>query len=337
MKRIAAILLLCCCLLSGIACAEVEYQGLTFSEHATEIDLGMTVVKDFDAFAAFLCRFDRLEQVNMWENRMTPEQCEFLAERFPQIRWGWTMVLQGKDHKHLIRTDYTSWSTLHNNQSSHHRSEDFRILKYCWNLMALDVGHNSVTDLDFLTDLPNLRVLILACNEVTDITPLASLHYLEYAELFKNRISDLTPLSGLDHLLDLNLCFNAINDWAPVSGLSQLQRLWIYCGNQFAKGVSGDRTRAIKTAALSLRESLPNTEVDYTHYSTAGSWRFLNAKKMHPHYQAIVATFGENHLKPKYEYVPFEDSFPLTEAAPRPTAEPGPQTVRDTPADTAIP
>ena len=103
----------------------------------------------------------------------------------------------------ILRLEANKPATLHNDTSAKHNSEDFSVLKYCWNLMALDVGHNNVTNLDFLYDLPNLRILIVACNTIEDITPIASLKHLEYLELFKNRILDISPLEGLDHLMDL--------------------------------------------------------------------------------------------------------------------------------------
>ena len=168
-----------------------------------------------------------LRQVDMWQNRMTSGQCDMLAARYPGMRWGWTMVIKNWNHEHLIRTDATSWSTLHNNKSAKHSSEDLSVLKYCWNLMALDVGHNKIDSLEFLYDLPNLRVLILACNAVTDITPIATLQHLEYAELFNNKITDITPLKDLPHLMDLNLGFNRIADLSPLENIKTLQRLWL--------------------------------------------------------------------------------------------------------------
>ena len=302
--RVFCIAAVLCTLLAVGAAADVSYHGVSYREDAAYIDLGGTVVKDYAEFEAFLDQFPNLRQVDMWETQIPRAMCDRLAARYPDMKWGWTMVLQGKDHKHLIRTDYTAWSTLHNNQSSHHTSEDFGILKYCWNLMALDVGHNSVTDLDFLYDLPNLRVLIVACNKVTDLTPVASLKYLEYAELFNNAITDISCLAELPHILDLNICFNKINDWSALENLTTLTRLWIYSSQK--------RNQEPPREVVSrLKAALPDTYVDSTHYSTAGAWRYLTEKKMHPHYAAIVATFGENHLKPKYEYVPFEDSFPM--------------------------
>ena len=326
------VLLLLLLALSGCALAETapaadttaEFNGMSFPLDAEYISLGDTVVQDFDAFEAFLDRFTGLKQVDMWETKMPAAMCDRLAARYPGMKWGWTMVLQGKDHQHLIRTDYTSWSTLHNNTTSHHNSEDFSILRYCWNLMALDVGHNSVTDLEFLRDLPNLRVLIVACNQVTDISPLADLKNLEYAELFKNKIKDLSPLSGLDHLLDLNICFNFVEDYDPLQNLKSLKRLWIYSSRVPNQSPPDNIVRFLK-------ESLPDTQVDSTHYSTAGTWRFLYGNTRHPHYDAIVRMFGEDHLHPHYEYIPFEDSFPLTEEAPAAAPEASAEEPAETP------
>ena len=329
--RIVLISLLLLLLFSLPAEAEVSYAGKSWPENADYIDLGDTVVTDFGEFTAFLDQLPGLRQVDMWKNRMTAEQCDMLASRYPGIRWGWTMVIRGGRHEHLVRTDYTAWSTLHNNKSARHTSEDFAVLKYCWNLLALDIGHNQVTTLDFLYDLPELRVLILGCNQVTDITPLASLKHLEYAELFDNKIRDVSPLRDLPHLLDLNLCFNRISDLKPVENLKTLQRLWIYSLQKVNVAPEGEWID-------SLRAALPNTHIDTTHYSTNGGWRYLGEDRLHPHYEAIIAMFGRDHLHPKTEYVPFEESQPLPgeerpETTPIPTeAEvplPEPRTPQD--------
>lgn len=287
------------------ALAEVSYEEHVFDETAEFIDLDDLVVKDFESFAAFLEQFPNLKQVDMWKNRMTKEQCDFLAGKFPDMRWGWTMVIKKGKCNHLVRTDFTSWSTLHNNKSPHHSSEDFSVLKYCWNLMALDVGHNGVTDLNFLYDLPNLRVLIIACNQVEDITPIASLKKLEYAELFNNRIRDITPLTGLPHLMDLNICFNKIQDLSPILTLPSLKRLWLYSHRARDTVATGEQVDTIRAA-------FPEAKIDINHYSTNGEWRYLDGypRQMDPHYAVILQIFGVNHLHPKTEYMPFKDSFP---------------------------
>lgn len=304
---LAMLLALGLCLSAGAETAgDVQWQGLTFAADAEAIDLGEIRVTDFAAFADMLAQLPKLKKVDMFATPVTKAEIETLAARFPEMDWGWTMVIRCTDGNHEIRTDQTAFSTLHNNKSPHHKSEDFSILRYCRHLFALDVGHNSVTSLDFLEDLPELRVLIVACNEVTDISPLAGLKHLEYAEIFKNKITDITPVTGLTSLLDLNVCFNRIQDISPLKGMTWLKRLWMFSAQVYNQGYSAEVTNEFKKA-------LPDTEVDTTHYSTTGTWRYLgNEEHKHPHYAAIVASFGDTHLRPKKAYVPFEDSHPFT-------------------------
>ena len=280
-----------------------EFGGVSYPLDAEYISLEKTVVTDFDAFEAFLDQFPQLRQVDMWETQIRADMCDRLAARYPEMKWGWTMVLQGMGHKHLIRTDYTSWSTLHDNSTTHHYSEDFSILRYCWNLLALDIGHNSVTDLSFLNDLPDLRVLIVACNQISDISPIAGLKNLEYLELFKNKIRDLSPLAGLDHLIDLNICFNNVEDYSPIYGLTGLKRLWIYSSRKINQSPPDEEVSKLKAA-------LPDTQIDSIHYSTMGTWRYLRDNIRHPHYDVILRMFGEDYQHPHYNYIPFEDSWP---------------------------
>ena len=288
-----ACLLLCMLLLACGAAAEkmAQLQGLTVPLDTERIDFGRTKVQDYDALKGFLFSLPALRHVDMYATPISGAQADELAELFPGITFGWTLRIRCKDHNHDIRTDATAFSTLHNKRSPKHTSDDFRILKYCKNLLALDIGHNRVTDLDFLYDLPNLRVLILAINEITDITPLASLHDLEYAEIFKNRITDLRPLVNLSKLVDLNIGFNSISDWSPLCGMRGLERLWVYSSSVY--GVGG--RRALTDQVVSdLRRNLPDTTIDSTHYPTAGGWRD------HPRYGVIAQMFKTG------VYIPFD-------------------------------
>ena len=328
-KLIGLLALAIALLLAGAACAEITFEGVTVSEDAVYVDFGETAVSDLDGLADFLAQLPNVRQVDMYANRMTRAECDALAGRFPEIRWGWTLVIQARDHRHLVRTDATAFSTLHNNRSTQHTSEDFEILRYCWNLKALDIGHNSVTDIEWIRDLPDLRVLILACNRIEDISPLADLHMLEYAELFKNRIEDLTPLMGLTHLLDLNICFNRVHDWEPLMGMTWLKRLWCYRSGWYwvHNEIPRDVVRALKAA-------LPDTEVDSSHYSTAGTWRYINSRRMHPHYEVITHIFGADSRHPGTGYEPFADSWP-DEAEPE--TAPAEEILPDAPAEEPAP
>lgn len=290
---LALVILLILAVLPVADAETVTFGAFSADSEATALDLGDVIVKDYNEFCRFLDQFPNLEKVDMFATKIRAKEINVLAERYPNVEFGWTMVIVSKDHKHTVRTDATAFSTLHNNKSTKHSSSDFAILKYCKNLKALDIGHNNVKDLTFLEDLPELRLLILACNAIDDITPIASLKHLEYAELFKNNITDITPLSGLTSMLDLNICFNRIKDWTPIYSLQKLGRLWIYNSNNYS-----DDKPVPKDVVAGLKEALPSTYIDSTHYSTMGGWR------EHPHYDIIYEVFKTG------VYMPFEESEP---------------------------
>lgn len=320
MKRLTALLLVVMMgmtlLPAALAEETVSFLGLQIPVTAETVDLGKNVVSDYTALCAFLDQLPNLKQLDMFETKISRTNIEMLAERYPQVKFGWTMRVGD----HLVRTDATAFSTLHNNQSQEHTSADFSVLKYCTELLALDIGHNQVTDISFLSDMTQLRVLIIACNKVEDISPLANLTNLEYLEVFKNKIRDISPLENLTNLIDLNICFNYVKDWTPLENLTQLERLWVYNSNNYMETdpISKDVVRTLKAA-------LPNTYLDSTSYSTNGGWR------EHERYQIVYNMFKSG------TYMPFDQSPPVGEtAAPAATPATDPS-VTATPSPTPSP
>lgn len=226
---VTAVLALLMMIPAVLAEETASFMTLTVPTTAQEIDLGQNVVTDYDALCRFLDELPDVRKVDMFATKISRKDIEMLAARYPQVKFGWTMRVGD----HLVRTDATAFSTLHNNQSATHTSAELSVLKYCTEMLALDIGHNQATDISFLAEMPQLRVLIIACNKVEDISPLANLTNLEYLEVFKNKIRDISPLSGLTNLIDLNICFNYVKDWTPLENLTQLERLWVYNSNNY--------------------------------------------------------------------------------------------------------
>lgn len=284
MKKLLTLLLLL--VLTGSAGAEPLTFQKTFTadSQAESIDFGDIQVKSIDQLVDYLAQFPNLKRVDMFATRIHPASIDKLAETFPQVEFGWTMRIGD----HWVRTDQTAFSTLHGNSSPQHDEDDFRYLKYCRNLLALDIGHNAVKDVSFLYDLPKLKVLILACNQIEDITPVGSLTDLQYLELFKNEINDVSALAACTELIDLNICFNRITDWSAIQGLPKLERLWLYNSNNWSTS-----DPVPKEAIAALQAALPQCQIDSTSYSTLGGWRD------HKRYYVVYNMF-------KYsEYVPF--------------------------------
>ena len=260
----------------------ISVYGVKVSTQDTYLDLYIKNVTSLDELMDYIDCLPNIREVDLYSTKVPEAYLTVFEERHPKIQFNWLLVLANHYH---IRTNVTAFSTLKNGSPPLLKSEQFAPLKYLKDLQALDLGHNAITDLSFLYDLPKLKVLILAVNKITDITPIASLKDLEYLELFMNDITDLTPLQGLDKLIDLNLCINDIEDITPLEGLTGLQRLWI-SRNKDITDESKER----------LQASLPNTEINFTaRMSTGEGWR-----GSHPRYKLIRKIFYRR------VYFPFE-------------------------------
>ena len=259
----------------------VTLYGVTFPGDATTIDFGNVTFKDVSELMEGLSLFPNLEYALMYDSAIAREDMDALAEAFPHLRWGWTLKLGS----HKVRTDITAFSSLHSYNGTRYTSAYYSALKYCWQLQALDLGHNKLTSIHFVGELTQLRVLILADNQISDITPLQNLRQLEYVELFMNRISDITPLAHMDNLMDLNLCFNArLSDINTVLTLPKLERLW------------ASHCKLSKEYQDALAEKLPDVKIVYSSRgSTAAGWR------EHPRYHII------NEMFHNWEYIPFTE------------------------------
>lgn len=283
LASVLLVLLFC----AGASAETIAYGKNTYDLDADYIDLGSKFISNFEEFYDFLDQFHHLRKVDMFTTRVTKERIEEMTARFPDIEFGWTIHFA----EHTFRTDLTAYSTLHVAKAKKHGDEYISLVRYCKNLRALDFGHNAVTDLSFLYDLPELRILIISVNQVEDITPIASLKHLEYLEMFTNNVHDLTPLSGLTNLLDLNISWNYIEDLTPILGLKKLERLWT------CRAVNRDNlTNLSKEQIAMLQEALPGIDIFNGENPTGGTWR------QHPRYMVIKRMFRTG------VYEPFEES-----------------------------
>lgn len=259
----------------------VTLYGLTFPGDATTIDFEGVTIQDVTELKEGLSLFPRLEYALMYDSPIAREDMDELAALYPDLRWGWTLRLGS----HRVRTDTTAFSSLHSYNGTRYTSGYYSVLKYCWQLKALDLGHNKLTTIDFVGELTDLRVLILADNQISDITPLQNLKHLEYVELFMNKIKDISPLEGMEDMLDLNLCFNSrLTNIDAVTTMPRLERLWAaHC-------------KLSKDYQDELAAKLPHTKVVYSaRGSTAAGWR------EHPRYDII------NEMFHSWIYIPFTE------------------------------
>lgn len=272
---------------------EVGLGGASIDGDATELnvdELGISAKTKLNDIRRALACLPKVRRVTMYSLIYPKDQMEALLADFPDVRFDWSVhwyVCPGRITD--LRTDATAFSTLKGRQEPRYTADKLMpYLRYTPDLLAIDVGHNNVSDLSFLLNWPGLRRLICIDSKtpVTDISPLAELPDLEYVELFMQGITDISPLANHTKLLDLNLCHNKIEDFSPLYTCTSLERLYI----SYNPGLSDE-------AIAALQAALPDCRIETKVYgSTDAGWR------EHPRYDVMYKSFQDS------VYYPFEDA-----------------------------
>jgi len=135
-------------------------------------------------------------------------------------------------------------------------------LRYCTDLVCLDLGHMRMVDISFLNYMPKMQYLILGDTPVRDFTPIKGLTEMIYLEIFNCRFADHSLLLGMTKLEDLNIGFTPAYDVETLKQMTWLERLWLP-----AVPISAGTYNSLVAA-------LPNTQVvKYVSHSTDGNWR----------------------------------------------------------------
>ncbi len=244
--------------------------------------------------AAALDALPNIERVVMHKYRPSLNgMLDYLVNPYPDVQFDWTLrwnICSGRTV--YLRSDATAFSTAKGRQDPRYTAKQiWNYLQHFPHLLAIDVGHNNVSDLSFLANFPKLRRLICIDSRtpVTDISVLAELPDLEYVELFMQGITDISPLAGHTKLLDLNLATNNITDLSPLYSCPNLQRLWISSNPNLTQEEVDEFL--LHVPGCQVMYTLPKGD------ETGGGWR------EHPHYDVIYQSFQDN------VYYPFHDSI----------------------------
>ena len=134
-------------------------------------------------------------------------------------------------------------------------------LRYCEDMVSVDIGHYIVANIDFTAFMPELRYLVLSWTVCNDLTPLTNCKKLEFFEInWIDRYIDYTPLQECTALKDLNISETGGNI-APILEMTWLENLWIV-------GFSDADNRAAE-------EALPDTNIGFNYANPVNGWRRL--------------------------------------------------------------
>ena len=246
--------------------------GLEVGPDTEALNYNGRQIASLEPFYRTLPLLTKLTSLEMCGCGVENEDMDALRTAFPQAGVVWSI----KSRHWNVRTDIDHFATwriarvdeegkileaynIHGN-----KDEDVAWLKYCHDIVALDVGHNLLTNCEFVRYMPKLKYLILSDNKIKDLSPLSSLKELIYLEIFVTPVSDLTPLAGLTSLLDLNMCSCHISDLSPLYGLP-LERVWM----------TPYSLKNSKEAAEAFHAAVPNCDLEYIVRtdSTGNGWR----------------------------------------------------------------
>lgn len=263
---------------------DVELYGTVYPYDTQSIDISGTPVEDMEYLEDRLLKLPRLTDVDMCDCGLGNEQMEELANRFPNVKFVWKVTLG----LWTIRTDCVAFSTLKDGTITYRlTNDDVKVLKYCTDMVALDLGHNRVTDISFLQYMPELKILILVDNRVEGyddvyISDLSYLRYtpkLKYLEFFVGSVSDISFLYDLPELVDLNISYNPVGEVEYLMKLPKLERLWM------------EHTLLTEEDYQLLRQIYPDAQiVYYGEGSVDQGWR------EHERYFAMIDMYHNNYV-----------------------------------------
>ena len=239
---------------------QVELYGQTVTDEVTELDLSGSEIKSCEEVEQAVACLPNLEKLILGSCGLENEDLAAFRERQrDNYKVVWTITLATrealKDKQHISSDATALWSNCY------YYDEELVNLKYCEDMVCLDLGHTGVMNVDFVTYMPHLTYLILAHTPMRDISPLSSCKELIFLELDWSQVADYTPLQGCTSLQDLNLGL-LYGDAEPLTKMTWLKNLWW-------KGCKYQKQQI-------LTEALPDTNLMFFMNHTVGNgWRKL--------------------------------------------------------------
>ena len=239
---------------------QVELYGQTVTDETTELDLSGAEVKSCEEVEQAVTWLPNLERLVLGDCGLENEDLAAFRERQrDNYKVVWTITLATrpalKDRRYISSDATTLWSNCY------YYDDEVVNLKYCEDMICLDLGHTGVIHVDFLAYMPHLKYLILAHSGIQYIEPIVNCQELIYLEVDWSTIRDYTPIAELKSLQDLNLN-ETYCKITPILSMTWLKNLW-------APG------RAYPDQQL-LIEALPDTNLHFYKKDAPGhGWRNL--------------------------------------------------------------
>ena len=230
----------------------------------TEIDLTGMLFESPEDVVEELAYFPALEKVIMSECGPTQKEWfdnETMAAFREKMRDQYKVVWTVRINNMKARTDDTYF--MPNKYGQVVTNYQVQNLKYCEDMICVDLGHMAIQNIEFVEYMPHLKYFIVVDAPLMYIDSISTCKELIYLEFFWTWLNDFTPLLECTALEDLNVS-RTNGDPMVFKEMTWLKNLWID-GN--------DLTDAEKKE---LEAALPNTYIKYCYGLMAGNgWRLL--------------------------------------------------------------
>lgn len=215
------------------------------------------LIAEVEGALAYLPNVEKLELCGAWLNN------EAMAQFRERHREDYKVVWTVQCGSLATRTDATFFMpTKYYVEAAGFTDLDAYNLRYCEDIVAIDVGHMIVTDVEFVKYMPKLKYMDMAGSKIKDLSPFASCKNLVFLSLcYNRRIEDYSPLLECTALEDLNISVT-YGDITTLLKMNWLKNLWmVECEQQ-------DYQLA--------RSALTSTYIGYDYKSPHDGWRELN-------------------------------------------------------------
>lgn len=205
---------------------ELTVGETTVADDALEADVSgrpITSIEDAKQLAAY---FPDAEKI-IFDSGAVPyeDMSAFREEMRADYKVVWTVILgTGKRGQIALRTDATTFMP-YKHGIIYFLDEDMYNLRYCEDMICMDVGHFTFKSIEFVQFMPHLKYLVLTLTDVRDLTPISNCKELVFLELGHTGIRDYSPLIGCTALEDLNLG-QTYGDPEPLKQMPWLKNIW---------------------------------------------------------------------------------------------------------------
>ena len=215
-----------------------------------ELDLSGRTIEDLDEAEKSIRAMARLEKLYLCDCGLDGEELAALRDKYAgQTQIVWRVYLNGvpcrTDADNFCMSKFSnSWGFL--------PYENAAPIRYCTEMVTLDLGHANFDRIDFVSTMPHLKYLIICSAPVTNLEPLREANELYYLEMFFTAVRDLEPIQKLPNLRHLNISHLRLDDYTQLFEMTQLKRLW-----WVDSGLTAEQQQA-------LRDALPNTQICFS-------------------------------------------------------------------------